>query len=285
MGSTNRSTAAPSIDPGFRRLFEEHHDALRGYLYRLTAHRSDADDLAQDTWIRAHRGLASFKGRASFRTWLFSIATNLARDHRRVQARWRVDAQDRTREFAESIPGVPLEFQRINRSTPRGVFEVREHIDYCFTCILKTLPLEQQLALLLAEICAFRDAESARITGATLARFKHRLHAARATMQRIFAGRCALVSKQGACYQCSELNAYFNGAHEEQMKKVALAQTELGNDTGGDSAKLLRKRIAVIRSINPIETSGSDLHEAFMRATYSANPPAMRRNSSGDLPA
>ena len=68
--------------------------ALESYLYRLTANRQDAEDLLHDTFIVVKQSFASFKGLSSFKTWVFSIATNLARDNQRVKNRWAVDVQD-----------------------------------------------------------------------------------------------------------------------------------------------------------------------------------------------
>src|ERR671925_666119 len=71
--------------------------ALKSYLYRLTAYREDAEDLAQEVWIGVFTRLGSFEGQSSVRTWLFAIASQVAMDHPRVKARWPVDAQDKAK--------------------------------------------------------------------------------------------------------------------------------------------------------------------------------------------
>lgn len=58
----------------FAELVRRHQSRLRAFLIRLCADPALSDDLAQETLMKAHRGLASFKGGASFRSWLFSIA-------------------------------------------------------------------------------------------------------------------------------------------------------------------------------------------------------------------
>jgi hypothetical protein len=77
---------------------------LKSYLFRLTASRQDADDLAQDTYLKAASNLAGFAGKSTLKTWLFTIATNLARDHSKAQCRWREDTQDRCREDTRASP-------------------------------------------------------------------------------------------------------------------------------------------------------------------------------------
>jgi RNA polymerase sigma factor (sigma-70 family) len=65
-------------------LFEAHHDAIYGYLVRLTGDPDLAADLAQETFIR---WVDREPDRTNPRAWLFTVATNLARDHGRVGAR------------------------------------------------------------------------------------------------------------------------------------------------------------------------------------------------------
>ena len=63
-------------------LVERHYDPLLGYLYRLTrGDRSLAQDLAQETFLRALRGIAGYISPRPFKPWLYAIATNLARNH------------------------------------------------------------------------------------------------------------------------------------------------------------------------------------------------------------
>ncbi len=136
----------------FAELVQTHQAEVLSFLYRMTAHRQDAEDLAQEFWLRVHKKLPAFEGRSSFRTWLFRVATNLARDHHRVRQRWPVHAQDLAKELAESSPETAAEFRRVEQESAHARFEIREHIDCCLTCIMKTLPLEQQLAILLGEM-------------------------------------------------------------------------------------------------------------------------------------
>jgi RNA polymerase sigma-70 factor (ECF subfamily) len=63
-------------------LVERHHSPLLGYLYRLTdGDRALAEDLAQETFLRALRGISSYDPARPFKPWVYAIATNLARDH------------------------------------------------------------------------------------------------------------------------------------------------------------------------------------------------------------
>src|SRR5499427_7816408 len=72
---------ARSGDPeAFRVLVERHSRALFRLAFRMTGNESDAEDIVQETFLRAYRQLAKFDERASFGTWLYRIATNYALD-------------------------------------------------------------------------------------------------------------------------------------------------------------------------------------------------------------
>jgi RNA polymerase sigma-70 factor (ECF subfamily) len=116
-------------------------DILTSYLFRLTTNRQDAEDLVQDTYLKAIRNLSGFAGNAGLKTWVFSIATNLPRDHHRTRKRWYEDTQDRCREATQAAPEKVAEMRRRVNNSPADQYEFREHISYCFTCLTKTLSI------------------------------------------------------------------------------------------------------------------------------------------------
>ena len=71
----------------FERLVSKHQQAVRGFLRRVCGDWSDADDLAQDTFVAAWAGIERFKGQASVRSWLCAIAYRKALSHRRSRGR------------------------------------------------------------------------------------------------------------------------------------------------------------------------------------------------------
>jgi RNA polymerase sigma-70 factor (ECF subfamily) len=70
-------------EAAFGVLVERHMKPTYALAYRLTGSHHDADDLAQETFIRAHRGLDRFRGEAGFSTWLGRILINLSRNPQR----------------------------------------------------------------------------------------------------------------------------------------------------------------------------------------------------------
>jgi RNA polymerase sigma-70 factor (ECF subfamily) len=235
--------------------------SLRSYLARMAGSPDDADDLVQDTLLRAFEQLGQFRGEASFKTWLFRIASNAAIDWLRMRRRWTEDAQDRAKAAAIADPEfVPA--ARAAAAGPHGLYEMREHVSFCFTCIAKTLAPAERAALLLRDVYELSNEEGAAATGTTVAAFKHRVHDARRTMEAIFERRCALVSKSGVCWQCKELAGFFRGAEERDRQAAALP---LAPGSGWDD------RLLVVRDHDPTTGVGHEVHAFLARQLRRAN--------------
>ena len=79
--------AAAGDEAAFEEIVTRYHGRVFRLAARLTGNDADAADVLQDTFLRAYRGLASFRGASRFGTWLYRIATNAALAHRRSRAR------------------------------------------------------------------------------------------------------------------------------------------------------------------------------------------------------
>jgi len=80
--------AAKRSEQDFRALYQRHAPALYAFALRLSAGiPPDAEDIVQEAWIRVLQRIGSFQGASSFRTWLFGIAVNCARELRRARGR------------------------------------------------------------------------------------------------------------------------------------------------------------------------------------------------------
>src|SRR3954454_7490738 len=74
------AAAQAGDERAFRRLVEPYRYALEVHCYRMLGSAQDAEDVAQETLLRAWRGLERFVPRAQFQTWLYRIATNACLD-------------------------------------------------------------------------------------------------------------------------------------------------------------------------------------------------------------
>ena len=252
----------------FQTLFAEFQNQLRSYLYRLLTDRNDVEDLLHDTFIRAFDKISTFKEDSSLKTWVFRIATNLAHDHLRKLKRWPADAQDQGAMLAIGTEEIGKAFRIVHQTSNAGAYEMKEHIDFCFTCISKTLPIENQVALILKDVYDFSVKEICLILDKTEGIVKHLLIDARDTMTGIFDNRCALVNKNGACDQCSQLNGIFNPKQDQQEQRMKLELVK--GSTKFDRAELFKMRTTLVKAIDPLHSSGTDLHDIIFRCTKTA---------------
>jgi RNA polymerase sigma-70 factor (ECF subfamily) len=262
-----KSAKAGDIN-AFQTLFAEFQNQLKSYLYRLLTDRNDVDDLVHDTFIKAFSSLPTFKQESTLKTWVFKIATNLAYDHLRKKKRWQVDAQDRAADLAIGSEEIRQVFWMVHDSSPAGTYEMREHIDYCFTCISKTLPIESQIVLILKDIYDYQVREIGLILGKTEGVVKHLLHDARNVMTDIFEHRCALVNKNGVCHQCSHINEIFNAKQDQQAALMKLELVKASKKYNRE--ELFALRTVLVKGIDPLNASGTDFHEAIMRCLKTA---------------
>jgi RNA polymerase sigma factor (sigma-70 family) len=148
----------------FDRLVGKHQQAVRGFLRRVCGDWSDADDLAQDTFVAAWAGLARFKGGCSVRSWLCAIAYRKALSYRRSQGRGA--ARDGT-------------YVQLDADRPPA-----PGADDCLALAqaLAALPVEQRAAVSLCLAADFSHAEAAEALGMPLGTIKSHVARGRAKL-------------------------------------------------------------------------------------------------------
>lgn len=236
---------------------------LKSFLYRLTCDKQISDDLAQDTFIKVIEKQNQFKEESSLKTWIFAIGSNLAIDWLRKRKRWSETAQDDSKAFAQTDPAFRKRFLEVHQNSPSGTFDFKEHINFCFSCIAKTLTIEQQVTLILKDIYDFTIAEISLIMSSPEGTIKHWLFTARKTMTEIFDRRCALVNKNGVCHQCSELNGLFN-------PKQKIQEHYLNQSASNNKEELYSIRAQLVKAINPLTSNGADLEDELMQVLRQA---------------
>lgn len=241
----------------FTAEFELARPQLKSYILRITASVQDTEDIVQDTFIKASTKIDTFRGNCSVKTWFFTIASNLAKDNLRAKKRWTENVTDICREKALSNPNYFPEIMKIQQTSEQANFEIKEHINFCLTCISKSLPLEQQICILLKEIHEFKVSEITEILNISEAMVKYYLHTSRTKLTNIFEGRCALINKKGTCHQCSELNGIFNPKQNFEIEKNKIEMAKVAEK--GNKEHLLDLRLQIVKEIDPYNSKGSDL--------------------------
>ena len=158
----------------FRLIFERYSRPVISFTYDLVGNRELAEELTQETFVRAFRSLRSLRAETKFSTWLFGIAKNVAREALRTRARnhHHIDLEDRLvldLRDGEPVPVDRLLGKELNELIRRSLALLDEDKRLVFT-----LKVFQQ--------CSYE--EIAQITGFSIAKLKTDLHRARSEMRR-----------------------------------------------------------------------------------------------------
>ncbi|MBL9214436.1 MAG: sigma-70 family RNA polymerase sigma factor [Opitutaceae bacterium] len=153
------------------RLMARWERPLRGFLYRWTQNEADAADLAQETFVRVYRHCGRFRPGATFSTWMFQIALNLARDH------------DRRRKRRPTV-ALALVPEAGGEATPKSALADQERAA-AVRAAIAGLPADLREAVLLFEYEDKSHAEIAAIAGVTPKAVETRLYRARAQLRQV----------------------------------------------------------------------------------------------------
>ncbi len=157
----------------FADLTEAHRRELRVHCYRLLGSTQDAEDLVQETFLRAWRGRDTYEGRASVRAWLYKIATNAC-----------LDVLDRRPELPRIRSAVDIPWLTpCPESLLDDLVVSRETIELAFLTALQHLPARQRAALVLRDVLGWSARETAELLDMTVAAANSALQRARETMR------------------------------------------------------------------------------------------------------
>jgi RNA polymerase sigma factor (sigma-70 family) len=158
-----------------REAYGAHERELRAHCYRLVGNVTDASDLVQETFLRAWRARETFEGRASARTWLYRIATNVFLDNRKAAERRTVPAGD-SLEWSTQIGPYP--------DDPAASIEAGEVVELALIAALTHLPPRQRAAFVLRDVSGWTAAEIAGTLGLPVSTVNSLIQRARGTVRR-----------------------------------------------------------------------------------------------------
>jgi len=171
---------------------EAHRAALMGHCYRMLGSSGDAEDAVQDTMVRAWQSIHRFEGRASLRTWLYRIATNVCLDALGDRARRARPTEDgpagsvgddlEARPRAYWVEPIPDELAIPSDANPFEIAALRQSIRLAFVAALQQLPPRQRASLLFADVLGWSASEIAESLGMSVAAVNSALQRARATL-------------------------------------------------------------------------------------------------------
>jgi RNA polymerase sigma-70 factor, ECF subfamily len=180
---------AGESDADFSARAEPHRRELLAHCYRMTGSLHDAEDLVQETFLRAWKAYDRFEGKSSVRTWLYRIATNTCltalegRQRRPLPTGLGAPSSDPTAELVESAEVPWLEPLPDSSSDPSDIVGSRESVRLAFVAALQHLSPRQRSVLVLRDVLQWKAAEVAEAIGSTTAAVNSLLQRARSQLE------------------------------------------------------------------------------------------------------
>jgi RNA polymerase sigma-70 factor, ECF subfamily len=205
---------------------EAHRASLMGHCYRMLGSASDAEDAVQETIVRAWRSLDRFEGRASLKTWLHRIATNVcldavsdaARRFRPIEERpaGTVDDVLETLDRTHWLEPIPDSHVLPADADPFQLAVLRQSIRLAFIAALQQLPPRQRASLLLTEVLGWSAAEVAECLETSVASVNSALQRARATL----ASRNVSISKELSEEETDVVDQYVDAFQQYDLDRL-----------------------------------------------------------------
>jgi RNA polymerase sigma-70 factor, ECF subfamily len=184
-----------AVDEDFQALAEPYRRELLAYCYRMLGSVHDAEDLVQETYLRAWRSYERFEGRSSLRTWLYRIATNACltalegRGRRPLpsglgapsEPAGELTAQPEV-PWIEPIPDAMVDAGPVD---PAAIVTSRESIRLALITALQHLPSRQRAVLIMRDVLSWRASEVAGLLGTTAVAVNSMLQRARAQISEL----------------------------------------------------------------------------------------------------
>jgi RNA polymerase sigma-70 factor (ECF subfamily) len=189
--------SAASERESFGTSVEPYRKQIRAHCYRMMGSFHEAEDLTQETFLRAWRSFHEYEGRSSIKTWLFQIATHAAIDALRQRKRLRrilpasefASATDVPTgepptdiDWLEPFPDSEIDALPDNEAGPEARYESRETVRLAFVAAIQYLPPRQRALLLLIDVLGWSAKEAAFLIGGSVASVNSALQRARSTL-------------------------------------------------------------------------------------------------------
>lgn len=176
--------------PPLAELARELAPPVTRYLARYVGDRAVAEDLWQETLMRMNKGLSSFAGRSSVKTWAITIASRVAADYlRHPGRRVRIVELDEVAELADS-----------DRATDERL--VVDEMNQCVRQVIDSLPDAYRAALILHDLEGHSAEQIAGICDCSVASAKIRIHRARLRLKEALKAQCEFYRDPESVFRC-----------------------------------------------------------------------------------
>jgi RNA polymerase sigma-70 factor (ECF subfamily) len=224
MSRSSATSTTAGDEAAFGELVQRHRRELHLHCYRMTGSFDEAEDLVQETFLRAWRKRDSFEGGPGFRAWLYRIATNACLDALRSSRR-RVSTVQSFAEvpWLQPYPDRLLDELAPSDAQPDAVVVARETIELTYLAVIQLLPPRQRAVVILRDVLDWSAAETAAMLEMSVAAANSALQRARATLRRRLPGRPSEWSGSEPSEEERLLLEAFIDAHERADAAAAAA--------------------------------------------------------------
>jgi RNA polymerase sigma-70 factor (ECF subfamily) len=266
------AAAQAGDESAFGTLAERYRWELQVHCYRLLGSFQDAEDMVQETLLRAWRKRESFEGRSTFRAWLYRIATNacldfLERHPRHPQPRQMAPADSSAAflppveiQWLQPYPDHLLDAIAPSDAEPDTAVVAKETIELAFLAAIQHLPPRQRAVLILRDVLGWSADETAALLEVSVAAVKSMLQRARPTLKaHLPAQRVAWGPSSDPTAEERTLLQRYMDAHE---------QADLNT-----LAEILREDVLLTMPPHPMWFVGRDSIMAFTADVFDPNSP------------
>jgi RNA polymerase sigma-70 factor (ECF subfamily) len=182
------STSSPAVDE-----IEQHRSALTRYIHYLVRDAAEAEDLAQETFVRAHHQRSTLRDPAALASWLYQIATHVSIDRLRQRAR--------TIQRQVDTPVEELSIADRDRPSPLTIIQQNE-MSECVQRYVANLSDPYKAVLLFHDVDGLTADEISRLLQLPLTTVKMRLHRDRRQLQAALNNACAFERDERGVFVC-----------------------------------------------------------------------------------
>jgi RNA polymerase sigma-70 factor (ECF subfamily) len=172
----------------FEKIYREFCPKIVGYLKRLVGDH-DAEDVAQEVFLKVTAALETFRGESSLSTWIYRIATNAAMDHLRKSSPAVIEHVETS--STEDEPLLCEGYMAVEVSAPLLDTQlIRKEMNECIRGIVDGLPENYRTVLILSDLEGLTNKDISEVLDISIETIKIRLHRGRACLRKELEGKC-----------------------------------------------------------------------------------------------
>ena len=184
----------------FNDVFNTFQTKILRYLTRLVG-RNEAEDLTQEVFVKVSKGLKDFKGKSSFSTWIYRIATNVALDRKRSTSFQKESSKDSI--TLDELTEMGRDVLTVEKKPSIDQRAIKKEMNECIRDFIDNLPDNYRTVILLSELEGFKNQEIAEIIGISLDTVKIRLHRARVKLKEELESGCDFYHSEESELACN----------------------------------------------------------------------------------